>query len=229
MDLTNLKVNRALVVGAHPDDEVLGCGGLIARLVETGCTVRVITLSGVTTSRPREDAARAGHITDEMGQAMQALGVHSFKRFDIPDNRFDTRPLLELVQYLEAERESFAPSLIITHDAGDLNVDHRLTNQAVLTAFRPRPEEAPFSIWAFEILSSTEWQDPALKCFQPQIYLDISRQLETKLKAMQCYASELRDYPHPRSLEGIRLLARLRGLEVCLTAAEAFRLIRHVA
>lgn len=229
MSLTDLKVNRALVVGAHPDDEVLGCGGLIARLVEAGTTVRVVTLSGVTTSRPQEDAGCAGQFMDEMAQAMEMLGVHSFRRFDIPDNRFDTRPLLELAQYLESERESFTPELIVTHDAGDLNVDHRLTNQAVLTAFRPRPGESPFSIWAFEILSSTEWQDPALKCFQPQIYLDISRQLETKLKAMQCYASELRDYPHPRSLEGIRLLARMRGLEVCQTAAEAFRLIRHVS
>lgn len=219
---------KALVVGAHPDDEVLGCGGFIARLLEEGCEVRVLILGSVTTSRAGNDFNTAEQYSNEMERALKVLGVQSFRRMDFPDNRFDTLPLINLAQAVEAERENFAPDLVLTHDPYDLNVDHRRTHEAVLIAFRPSPGFSPLCLWSFEVLSSTEWQDPLLRRFQPQVYMDISRQLEKKLRAMECYASELRDYPHPRSLEGIRTLARLRGLEACLMAAEAFRVVREI-
>lgn len=215
------------MVAAHPDDEVLGCGGLMARLVEQGTEVRVVILSGVTTSRNAspDDVALC---LQETSEALAVLGIHQYRRLDLPDNRFDTLPLLRLAAAIEEERDQFNPDMVLCHEAGDLNVDHRMVNQAVLTAFRPRVDSAPSRIWAFETLSSSEWQDPTLRRFTPHVYVNISKHLELKLRAMEKYRSELREYPHPRSLEGIRMVAQARGLSICRAAAEAFYVVREI-
>ena len=222
-----LEVERALVVGAHPDDEVLGCGGLIARLIGEGAQVRVLVLCGATTSR-REDRGRPSQERlSEFERAMAALGVSDFRRLEQPDNRLDTVPFLDITQSIERLALGWEPDLVLTHDASDLNVDHRIAHQATLTAFRPLPGRSPMRIWAFEIPGSTAWQDPALARFQPTVYVDIEAQLGTKLRAMECYVSELREPPHPRSLEGIKTLAHLRGHEMGKPAGEAFHAVRE--
>lgn len=221
-----LEVERALVVGAHPDDEVLGCGGLIARLIGEGAQVRVLVLCGATTSR-EENRPPSQQRLREFERAMAELGVSDFHRLERPDNRLDTVPLLDLTQSIERLALDWEPDLVLTHDASDLNVDHRIAHQATITVFRPLPGRGPMRIWAFEVPGSTAWQDPGLARFQPTVYVDIERELSTKLRAMECYASELRDPPHPRSLEGIRTLAHLRGHEMGKQAAEAFHAIRE--
>jgi LmbE family N-acetylglucosaminyl deacetylase len=221
-----LEVERALVVGAHPDDEVLGCGGLIVRLIGEGAQVRILVLCGVTTSRG-EDRPAAQRRHRELERAMSELGVSDFHRLDQPDNRLDTVPLLDLTQSIERLALDWEPDLVLTHDASDLNVDHRIAHQATITAFRPLPDRGPMRMWAFEVPGSTAWQDPGLARFQPTVYVDIERELSAKLRTMECYVSELRDPPHPRSLEGIRTLAHLRGNEMGTQAAEAFHAIRE--
>jgi N-acetylglucosamine malate deacetylase 1 len=217
-------IRRITIVAAHPDDEVLGCGGLIARLVGAGAEASLLTLTGVTSSRA---APLAADVEAEQAAAVRVLGIARSRRLAFPDNRLDTVPLLELVREVERE-QAFAPDLVLTHAPGDLNVDHRLAHQATLTAFRPAGAPGP-RLLAFETLSSTEWQDPALVLFRPNCWVDISAHLATKLAAMRCYASELRAPPHPRSLEGISAKARSRGFEVGVAAAEAFHIIREVA
>ncbi len=217
------QVRRALVIAAHPDDETLGCGGLIRRLTARGAEVSVLVLTDITTSRGASGAA--GEVVGEMARAMAALGVTRFRRLSLPDNRLDTLPLLQIVQEIERER-GFDPDLVLTHSAADLNIDHRLAHQATVTAFRP--DGSPRRLLAFEISSSTEWQDPSLGGFRPTCYVDITDQLEAKLAAMRCYPSELREPPHPRSIEGIAARARLRGFEICTGAAEAFQVIRDI-
>lgn len=218
-------VRRILVVAAHPDDEVLGCGGLIARLVAAGAEASVLVLTDVTTSRAGADSVAAS-VRGEMAQAMKVLGVTRARRLPLPDNRLDTVPLLQIVQEVEQER-AFDPDLVVTHAPSDLNVDHRVAHQATVTAFRPDGSKAR-RLLAFEVPSSTEWQDPQVGWFRPNCYVDIGDTLERKLEAMRCYASELREPPHPRSIEGIAARARLRGFETCLAAAEAFQVIRDV-
>ncbi|MBU0981263.1 PIG-L family deacetylase, partial [Patescibacteria group bacterium] len=142
------------------------------------------------------------------------------------DNAFDSIPLLDIVKTIEEIKKETRPYMIFTHSDTDLNIDHQLTHKAVLTATRPQPQETVTEIYAFEVLSSTEWNFPVT--FSPDTFIDITQTLPKKLDAMAAYASELRDYPHPRSLEGIRTQAKHRGLQVALSAAEAFKTIRKV-
>ncbi|HTO43320.1 MAG TPA: PIG-L deacetylase family protein [Burkholderiales bacterium] len=222
-----LGVERALVIGAHPDDEVLGCGGLIARLVAEGARVRIIILCGATTSRRDVEAPGRSDRLGESECALAVLGISGIERFEQPDNRLDTVPLLDLIQSIERAGLAWQPDLILTHDPTDLNIDHRIAHQAAITAFRPLPGRNPMRIWAFEVPGSSAWQDPALSTFQPSVYVDIEGHLEVKLRAMQCYVSELRAPPHPRSLAGIETLARWRGQQMGKAAAEAFHLVRE--
>jgi len=221
-----MKNRKVLVVVAHPDDEVLGCGGTIARLVEREYKVHVAILGGITTSR--EGKVLTKETVKEADNASAVLGVKSLAKFDLDDNRFDTYPLLEIVKKIELLKEKVNPGIIFTHDHSDLNIDHRITHQAIMTAFRPGLEEGGFLLVAFETPSSTEWQDQEVGSFRPNFYVDIAGTIKKKLQAMQCYKSELRKYPHPRSIEGIMNLARRRGNEVCIEVAEAFRIIRGV-
>ena len=222
-----LGIERALVVGAHPDDEVLGCGGLIARLIAEGAQVRVLILCGATTSRQAVKGPDQGERLAESERALAVLGVSGVERFEQPDNRLDTVPLLDLIQSIERAGLAWQPDLILTHEPTDLNADHRIAHQAAITAFRPLPERKPMRIWAYEVPGSSAWQDPALSAFHPSVYVDIEGYLEVKLRAMRCYAGELRESPHPRSLAGIETLARWRGQQMGRAAAEAFHLVRE--
>lgn len=217
-----------LVVAAHADDEVLGCGGTIARHVAEGCSVHVVFLADGVTSRPGAERLELQARSSATKRAQAILGVSHIHSFELPDNRMDTLPLLDVIQKLEPIIDELIPDLIYTHHYGDLNVDHRITHQAVITASRPVPGRSVKEIRCFEVLSSTEWSAPTFASFEPNIFVDVSAFLDLKLAALASYNYEMRDCPHSRSIAHAKVLAQHRGYCVGLQAAEAFALVRKV-
>ncbi len=222
-----------LVVAAHPDDEVLGCGGTIARLTGEGHDVYVAILGeGITSrydKREQVDQEIIKELQARSRQVSKLLGVKELCLYDFPDNRFDTVPLLDVVKTVEKLINQFQPQTVYTHHGGDLNIDHVITHRAVMTATRPVENCPVKELYAFEVLSSTEWAFGQFHAaFQPNVFVDISATLETKIKAMQLYDSEARPFPHPRSPEALRVLAKRRGTVAGLAAAEAFEVIREI-
>jgi LmbE family N-acetylglucosaminyl deacetylase len=216
-----------LVVAAHPDDEVLGCGGTIARHVADGDVVTVVFMSDGVTSRDGSNKDDLVLRRRACAAAQTILGIRECITLDYPDNRLDAFPILEIVQKLEPVIERIAPEIVYTHFAGDLNVDHRVTNQVVLTACRPLPGATVREIYAFEVVSSTEW-NPSAEQFAPQVFIDISDQLGKKLDALDAYGMEVRPSPHSRSREHVHSLAAHRGLGIGVAYAESFVALRLI-
>lgn len=227
--LPNFKT--VLVVAAHPDDEVLGCGATMARLAREGHRVHVLILGEGISSRygKRAQASRRelARLKADAKAAARILGVRSVSFEQFPDNRFDELPLLEIVKRVEKRLAGLKPELVFTHHPGDLNVDHRRTFQAVLTATRPVNGCRVKEIYTFEVPSSTEWAFQQFQpVFKPNVFFDISQTLEIKIRGMQQYRSESRSFPHPRSPEALQAATRRWGSAVGLPYAEAFELVR---
>ena len=227
-------MNKILVVAAHPDDEVLGCGGTMARLASEGnCVYTLILGEGVTSrDRKRDLAKRENEIVklkEKAEDANKILGVKKVYTYDFPDNRFDTVSLLDIIKTIEKIKEDIKPDIVFTHHYGDLNIDHQITFKAVMTAFRPLKKETVREMYSFEVLSSTEWNIPKPEiCFVPNHFVDISKTIKLKVRAMKEYKCEIREYPHPRSIESIEIKAKQRGIQVGLEAAEAFEVLRLI-
>ncbi|WP_419176997.1 PIG-L deacetylase family protein [Desulfosediminicola sp.] len=222
-----------LILAAHPDDEVLGCGGTIAKYVDEGMIVNVAFLADGVLSRKGEFTDQQRELTSRRDAAQKAcliLGVESVSFGDFPDNCLDTIPLLEITQAVEALIMKHQPDLVFTHHAGDVNIDHRRVHEATVTACRPQQGHSVKTILCFEVPSSTEWQFyGSAPSFTPNWFVDISGTLERKLAALDAYKEELRGWPHPRSLRGVEHLAHWRGATVGVDAAEAFMLGRKLA
>jgi len=222
-----------LVIAAHPDDEVLGCGGTIANLSREGHDVYIAILGeGITSRYENRDSADQKLVEILKGQCKEVAKLLSAKEiflYGMPDNRFDTIPLLDIVKIIEELIERLQPQVIYTHHGGDLNIDHVITNRAVLTATRPIKGQSVLEVYAFEIPSSTEWSFQHFEPnFRPNVFVDISNTIDTKIKALYCYDTEIRAFPHPRSLDGIRITAKRWGTVVGREAVEAFELIRMI-
>jgi len=222
-----------LVVAAHPDDEILGCGGTMARLAREGHDVRIAILAeGISSRFPhREDAdqSQLAHLHSKAQQAATKVGAKELVLCKLPDNRLDTVPLLEVVKTIEDLVARFQPEIVYTHHPGDLNVDHGVVHRAVLTATRPTAGQTVREVYTFEVPSSTEWAFQRLKpSFHPNVFEDIAATLETKIEALACYDTETRNFPHPRSPEALRAIATRWGSVAGLHAAEAFELVRSV-
>jgi len=224
---------KVLVIAAHPDDEILGCGATSARLVTEGHEVHFAILGeGVTSrhsNRADADSAQVAALHQRAHAAAAKVGVKNVVLQTLPDNRLDTVPLLDIVKIIEGIVERTRPEVIYTHHGGDLNIDHGIIHRAVLTATRPTAGQPVREIYAFEVPSSTEWafQHIALP-FRPNVFVDVTRTLEAKIAAMECYESEARKFPHPRSPEALRALAMRWGSTVGCAAAEAFELVRSI-
>jgi LmbE family N-acetylglucosaminyl deacetylase len=219
------------VIAAHPDDEILGAGATAAVMADAGAEVHLIVLGeGIGarfTDNKRPDEA-VKNLREEVRRAADRVGAASH-HLSLPDNRFDTVATLDVVHAVEGVLNLIKPSLVITHHPGDLNVDHRVTANAVLTAFRPLPGSRDHALLAFETLSSTEWNVPTNGAtFSPNVFVDVASGIKRKVEAMAEYHGELREWPHPRSLDGIRTLASSRGMTVGCDFAEAFQLLRLV-
>jgi LmbE family N-acetylglucosaminyl deacetylase len=222
-----------LIISAHPDDDILGVGGTASKLISSGNDVSVLFLGeGVTGRYKEKELSSKDEIDSLRNNALEAGKIIGYKEIffeNLPDNRFDNVNLLEIVKTIEKYMHKIEPEEIFTHHHGDLNIDHQITHNAVLTASRPMDNSFLKKIFTFEVLSSTEWNNQTRNnIFIPNIYIDISKTIDEKIKAMECYNSEMRKYPHPRSNEGIKILAQKRGLEAGLKFAEAFCLIRAI-
>jgi LmbE family N-acetylglucosaminyl deacetylase len=214
---------RVVVIAAHPDDEVLGCGGTIARHVAEGDDVHVLFVADGETSRAIKAQTNRNFMAFD---AHKVLGTKAPQFFDYRDQMLDTVPLLDIVRLIEADAKVTNPTIVYTHHAGDLNLDHRIVHQAVLTAFRPLPDSSVKAILAFEVLSSTEWGTG----FAPNHFVDISGGPSfAKLAALRRYEAEMRDHPHPRSYHSVSNLELLRGAACGVNRAEAFMIIRSIA
>jgi LmbE family N-acetylglucosaminyl deacetylase len=228
-----MSVAPALVVAAHPDDEVLGCGGTIPRLAAAGRDVHVAILGEGVTSRYAERESADQSLLDDLRadsrRAGETMGVAEVHLFDLPDNRFDTVAALDVVKIVEGLVEEIRPELVFTQHGGDLNVDHGVVFRAVLAATRPLADHPVARVYGYEVASSTEWAFGQFEpVFRPNTFVDVSATLETKIAAMECYRSERRQFPHPRSPDALRAAARRWGAAVGLEAAEAFQLVRSV-
>ena len=219
---------QILVVAAHPDDEVLGCSGTMARHVSDGDKVYVVFMSDGVTSRTCVESNEVEVRKQAAKDASNILGIVQPPRFlGFPDNRMDTVALLDIVQTLEQVINEIEPEVVYTHHSGDLNIDHKITHQAVMTACRPQPGFFVQEIYSFEVLSSTEWSTN--NPFIPNYFVDISDTLELKISAIKAYNSELRTFPHARSIESIKALAKYRGASMGIRAAEAFKVERLIS
>ena len=222
-----------LILAAHPDDEVLGCGGTIAKLAGEGAIVHVAFLADGVFSRSGELTVQQLELSARRAAAQRAceiLGVKSVSFGEFPDNRMDIIPLLYITQAVEALISLHQPEMVFTHHAGDVNIDHRRLHEAVVTACRPQLGNPVKTLLCFEVASSTEWQLPgSAPAFTPNWFVDISATLVRKLAALEAYADELRAWPHPRSQQGVEHLAHWRGATVGVDAAEAFILGRQLA
>ena len=233
---------NVLIFVAHPDDEVLGMGGTIANHVKLKDPVKIVILATGITSRKKSGYKNTTNYKisqfeeEEMKKEIEGLRKNSRKAakilnvkeigfYDFPDNEMDSIPLLKIVKTIEKEITKFNPDIVYTHHHGDLNIDHRIVYQATLTACRPIGNNIK-KIISFEVPSSTEWNYPAT--FNPNYFVNISNQIETKIKALEAYSTEIKKFPHPRSSKYLKILAEKWGAITGLKSAEAFEIIRII-
>ena len=234
--LESLRNKRILLVVAHPDDEVLGPGGTMFKLIKYyNCIVKLLILGEGLTSRG--DVRNTSSWEKELqihrsniDSASKIIGFNSNSIYEFPDNRFDSVDLIDIVKVIEKENKIFKSDSIFTHHGGDLNIDHQKTFEAVMTAVRPMNEQKTSSIITFETVSGTEWQstfDP--RKFNPNMFIELTeKEVKTKCDAMDCYEFEKREYPHPRSREALKVRAKMWGIAHGVEYAEAFQIIRMI-
>tara|TARA_Y100000589_G_C27197207_1_gene647421 strand:- start:4035 stop:4724 length:690 start_codon:yes stop_codon:yes gene_type:complete len=223
-----------LVIAAHPDDEVLGCGGSILRHSQEGDKVYVvIAAEGLTSRQKKRNRDSVSRELDDLiisaNKAAEILEVSGIDFLELPDNRLDSLDRLDLIKLIEEKIRKYQPEIVYTHHSGDVNVDHRRLYEATITSCRPMPGNTVKRILTYEVLSSTDWQPKgAYDYFQPNVFIDISSQFQKKMQALNIYSSEMREWPHSRSIKAVEHLARLRGSQVGKEAVEAFNLIREI-
>lgn len=226
--------NKVLVIAAHPDDEILGCGGTISKHIKNGDEVHIVILAEGMTSRQEkrnreEEAENLSLLSQAAHKAHEIIGSTSLHLHDFPDNRMDSIDLLDIVKVIEDFIKKFEPSIVYTHHVGDVNIDHVIIHKAVVTACRSLPNHPVKTLLFFEVPSSTEWQLPdSAPYFKPNWFVNISDTLDLKLKALKAYNIEMRDWPHPRSNRAVEHLACWRGATIGVDAAEAFILGRNI-
>lgn len=223
-----------MVVAAHPDDELLGLGATMHQLIkEQGVIAHVVILGeGITSRSDVRDPDACKDVLEKHHENMRKAGAHigydSIHSYNFSDNRFDSHALLDIVKVVEKEKEEFNPDIIFTHNAGDLNIDHRITFQAVMTAVRPMKDERVKAVISFETPSATDWQYSSHpEQFAPNLFVKVSEEdVQAKIDAMAEYKFETREYPHPRSFMALQVLAQYRGYTSGSNLAEAFEIVR---
>ena len=227
--MENLKLsknNKILIIAAHPDDEMLGCGGSIVKLKEKNQISVVFLTNGVSARTKSKKAANIRK--NECLNLFKKLNLSKPTIMNFPDNQLDKVPLLKIIKKIETIIKKYKPNIVLTHYENCLNIDHQIAYRATITACRPLKTKSVKTILSFEVLSSTDWASFEKKNFQPNFYINISNQIKDKLKFLSYYKSEIKKYPHSRSLKAIEALAKIRGTSSGYNFAEAFYLVRHL-
>ena len=223
-------MKNILVCVAHSDDETLGCGGTIAKHVKKGDRVFCIYMTDGVSARTNKKI----EIQKRKKAAAKASKILGFKWLDnlsgnFPDNAFDSVQLIEIIKVIEKAKKYVDPHIIYTHSFSDLNIDHRILYQAVVTAFRPQPNEKWEEIITFEVPSATDYgQINGFGTFKPNLFINIKKEWKKKMYALKSYKSEIKKIPHTRSIAGIQTLARLRGMQNGMYMAEAFQIVKKI-
>ncbi len=226
-------MNKVLVIVAHADDEAIGCGGTLLKHSDNGDKIQIIYMTNGISARntliQEKEQKEINKRLNAQQQACQLLNTDKFYNYDFPDNQMDQVPLINVTQAIEKVIDDFQPNMIYTHHGGDLNIDHRIVHQAVMTACRPQPNSTITTILTFEVNSSTEWSSTSIgDYFMPNYFIDISQLQTRKQQLLAYYQPEMRDFPHSRSIKAINILNQWRGNQVGLERAEAFMLIRKI-
>lgn len=222
-----LDAKKALIVVAHPDDETLGAGGTIRRMVNNGAVVDLLIASDGSSAQFGDDIEACERRNAHLNNACDILGIGRRTVLNFPDMRLDTVAHIELNQAIGDVAVEGGYDTILTHHPGDVNLDHQQVFNSVMVVARPVPGTSIRTVAAFFVNSSTEWGAPlANSTFMPNVFVDICQTIDSKLAALAAYKDELRSFPHPRSVEAVRARAQTVGSEVGATHAEAFQLIR---
>ena len=235
--IESLRNKRIMIVVAHPDDELLGLGASLHKLIaEYNVITHVVILGEGITSRSQNrdlmewDLELKTH-RNNIKFAQEAIGYHTNSIYNFPDNRFDSIDLLDIIKVIEKEKENFQPEVIFTHHGGDVNIDHQRTFEAIITCCRPLKNEKVRTIITFETPSGTEWRAPTdPRHFLPNVFISVSsNNVIAKIKGMESYEFERRVYPHPRSPEALKIQAQRWGIVVGQEFAEVFCLVRSIS
>jgi len=222
-------MTNILIVVAHSDDETIGMGATIARHTAQGDNVHLLIMSDGIGSRGLEQQQIEVEIRElSLKKAVKVLGINKVYNHNFPDNKMDSVPLLSITQAIESVLNGFPAEMIYTHSSHDLNIDHVITHQAVMTACRPQPNSTIKSILTFEVRSSTEWQASSNNQFTANYFIDVSCYFNKKIAALTCYQQEIRPFPHSRSIKAIEAQAISRGCSIGVEYAEAFYLERLI-
>jgi LmbE family N-acetylglucosaminyl deacetylase len=225
-----MKEDVVLVIAAHPDDEILGCGATLIKLKKEKRKIYALILGEGMTSRGEEYKEKIKELRDSAKKSSTIIGLDKIYFENLPDNKFDSIPLLDIIKIVERYIYKIKPDIIFTHHKGDLNIDHRLTYQSVLTACRPRADIKHPTIYSFEIPSSTEYNvNGDENIFKPNYFVKISKtDMEKKKLALSEYKTEIRKYPNSRSIKGVEIMAKDWGRKIGTEYAEAFELVREI-
>ncbi len=229
-------IERLIVFVAHPDDEILGIGGTLKKIkTHTNCIIKVVILGEGITSRTVKRNSKENEIKlekhhENILEAKKVIGYDLLSTYKLPDNQFDTVPLLSIIKIIEKEKNDFNPQVVLTHHSGDVNIDHQITFNAVNTAFRPLPGEYFKAILTFETPSGTEWISANdNRKFNPNLFIELSEEeVDKKIEAMESYEFEKRSYPHPRSPIALKNRAEMWGVNVGVSFSEPFQIIRYI-
>jgi LmbE family N-acetylglucosaminyl deacetylase len=224
-------MNRVLVIAAHPDDEVLGCGATISKYSRQGFQFMVLFIAEGSSCRYSDpgcsqSAAAIAARSRQAVNALSLLGVKDYQFNDLPCGRLDQVPIIEINKVIEQAIRKFNPDTVLTHSAFDANNDHRIVFRATIMATRPGTHNRVARLLSYEVLSSSEWAFS--EAFSPNIFEQIEEQdLNNKWQALAAYETEVKDFPFPRSDQGLRAQAMSRGMQAGVPLAEAFYLIRE--
>ncbi len=226
------KNDKILIIAAHPDDEVIGCGGTILKAISAGAKVSVLFLGeGVSTRFPKNEKSKEclkaiKYRETNAARCLKILGITDYDFKHYLCTQFDTYPVIDFVRLIEHKIKLFKPNIIFTHNASEVNIDHVITYQATEIACRPLSNNTVKSVYTFEAVCSGNFKFD--KKFNPNVYIDIKKFFKKKIIALKCYRDELKKYPFPRSIKGIEIQAKYRGLQSGLEYSEAFKLERKI-
>lgn len=221
---------NVLVVVAHRDDEVFGCGGTIAKLANNKYNIFAISMTDGVSSRTRNASKQ---IKNRYVNSINASKILKFKWLDdfsgdFKDNNMGSESFLEVVKLIEKAKKKVNPEIVFTHFSEDLNIDHQIVANATMTAFRPKANDSCKMLLSFEVPSSTDYASYKKKIFNPNYHVNIEKYWKQKHKALKAYKNEIMKYPNSRSLEGIENLAKIRGNRVGFKMVESFQILRFL-